>query len=93
MLLSCWRIRLTAKSMIFNSDLYAMGNQNMKLLRFGAAGHEKPGILDTAGRIRDLSTILDDHGGATLSRRALEMLSRQPLESLPIVDGATKAVA
>ena len=29
----------------------------MKLLRYGSAGHEKPGLLDSDGVIRDLSSI------------------------------------
>ena len=39
----------------------------MKLVRYGAAGREKPGIIDAAGRIRDLSGIVADIAGETLS--------------------------
>jgi len=35
----------------------------MKLLRYGPAGQEEPGVLDCDGRIRDLSTVLSDIGG------------------------------
>ena len=35
----------------------------MKLVRFGPAGREKPGILDKEGRIRDLSKVVPDIDG------------------------------
>ncbi|MCB1435447.1 MAG: ureidoglycolate lyase, partial [Alphaproteobacteria bacterium] len=38
----------------------------MKLLRYGPAGAEKPGLLDADGRIRDLGGVVDDIAGATL---------------------------
>ena len=38
----------------------------MKLVRFGAPGREKPGIIDAKGRIRDLSKIVPDIAGETL---------------------------
>ena len=34
----------------------------MKLVRYGAAGKEKPGIIDANGKIRDLSKIVKDIG-------------------------------
>ena len=37
----------------------------MKLLRFGPKGEEKPGLLDAAGTIRDLSGIVDDIAGSS----------------------------
>jgi len=36
------------------------GPRHMKLLRYGRPGGEKPGILDHAGRVRDLSGVLPD---------------------------------
>ena len=39
----------------------------MKLVRFGAPGREKPGIIDDKGRIRDLSKVVADISGETLS--------------------------
>ena len=44
----------------------------MKLLRYGAPGAEKPGLLDDDGNIRDLSGHVDDIGGDTLSDAGLE---------------------
>ena len=39
----------------------------MKLVRFGPAGREKPGIIDSKGRIRDLSKVVPDLVGDALS--------------------------
>jgi 2-keto-4-pentenoate hydratase/2-oxohepta-3-ene-1,7-dioic acid hydratase in catechol pathway len=57
----------------------------MKLLRYGAPGHEKPGILDGNGAIRDLSGVIDDIAGATLLPETLERLRRIDIGSLPLV--------
>ena len=43
----------------------------MKLVRYGAPGREKPGMLDAQGRIRDLSKIVPDIAGDVLSPQAL----------------------
>jgi 2-keto-4-pentenoate hydratase/2-oxohepta-3-ene-1,7-dioic acid hydratase in catechol pathway len=56
----------------------------MKLLRYGPQGAERPGILDNAGRIRDLSGVIPDVAGEVLTR--LDSLKVDP-ESLPLVDG------
>ena len=42
----------------------------MKLVRYGAPGREKPGMIDAEGRIRDLSKIVPDLAGDALSPRA-----------------------
>jgi len=59
----------------------------MKLLRYGSAGQEKPGLLDKAGRIRDLSAHLKEIGPETLSPASLEKLRKIDPGSLPAVDG------
>jgi 2-keto-4-pentenoate hydratase/2-oxohepta-3-ene-1,7-dioic acid hydratase in catechol pathway len=59
----------------------------MKLVRFGAQGAEKPGILDPEGRIRDLSGVVDDIGGETLGPECLARLKSLDLSSLPAVAG------
>ena len=46
----------------------------MKLLRFGAPGQEKPGLLDDEGRIRDLSGIVSDIAGDVLTPEGLTKL-------------------
>ena len=57
----------------------------MKLLRFGNSGYEKPGALDGAGQIRDLSSLVADISGDTLSAASLADLSQKDLDALPIV--------
>jgi 2-keto-4-pentenoate hydratase/2-oxohepta-3-ene-1,7-dioic acid hydratase in catechol pathway len=59
----------------------------MKLLRYGKPGKEKPGLLDGAGRIRDLSGHIDDVAGAALSPASLKKLSKLKAEDLPLVKG------
>ncbi|HEY6452623.1 MAG TPA: fumarylacetoacetate hydrolase family protein [Steroidobacteraceae bacterium] len=43
----------------------------MKVIRFGAPGHERPGLLDGQGVIRDLSEVIDDWSPAHLGRAEL----------------------
>ena len=57
----------------------------MKLLRYGPAGEEKPGLLDQDGTIRDLSSVIDDVNGGTLSPESIERLSGIEPGSLPAV--------
>jgi 2,4-diketo-3-deoxy-L-fuconate hydrolase len=59
----------------------------MKLLRYGPAGHEKPGCLDMNGRVRDLSGHVTDIAGAALLPAAIADLRAIDIDSLPIVDG------
>lgn len=56
----------------------------MKLVRFGEEGHEKPGLIDSQGQVRDLSGIVPDIVGATLSPDSLARLSRLEIETLPL---------
>jgi 2-keto-4-pentenoate hydratase/2-oxohepta-3-ene-1,7-dioic acid hydratase in catechol pathway len=62
----------------------------MKLLRYGPQGAEKPGLLDEAGKIRDLSGLVGDIGGATLSDAGLERLRRVDASKLPEVDPSVR---
>ncbi|MEM1419948.1 MAG: fumarylacetoacetate hydrolase family protein [Pseudomonadota bacterium] len=59
----------------------------MRLLRYGPAGAEKPGLLDDFGQIRDLSQVVGDFAGPTVSLRQIEALSAVSLDELPIVEG------
>jgi 2-keto-4-pentenoate hydratase/2-oxohepta-3-ene-1,7-dioic acid hydratase in catechol pathway len=59
----------------------------MKLLRYGAAGAEKPGLLDQNGRIRDLSGHVADIAGAMLGAEGLKALAAIDPASLPLVSG------
>jgi 2-keto-4-pentenoate hydratase/2-oxohepta-3-ene-1,7-dioic acid hydratase in catechol pathway len=59
----------------------------MKLVRFGPAGREKPGIVDAEGKIRDLSGVVPDIGGATLSPQGLRKIAKAKIGTLPLVRG------
>jgi 2,4-didehydro-3-deoxy-L-rhamnonate hydrolase len=62
----------------------------MKLLRYGAKGREKPGLLDSDGRIRDLSSIIPDLTGETIGPKSLARLKKIKPESLPLVRGTPR---
>ena len=59
----------------------------MKLLRYGAAGRERPALLDSQGRIRDLSSVVADISGAALRPGSLKALESCAPDTLPIVEG------
>jgi len=56
----------------------------LKLLRFGAPGAEKPGLLDKDGQIRDLSLHVPDIAGSVLSAKGLARLAAIDPTSLPV---------
>lgn len=60
----------------------------MKLLRYGPEGAEKPGVLDSAGRIRDLSAVITDVAGPAIVD--LGWARGLDIESLPLVEGAPR---
>ena len=62
----------------------------MKLVRYGDAGKEKPGILDSAGAVRDLSGVVSDIDGAALSAEGLAKIRAADLNSLPKVSGSPR---
>ena len=57
----------------------------MKLLRYGNSGKEKPGIIDIDGNIRDLSDVIDDINGSTISPDGLNKINQIDISSLPLV--------
>jgi 2-keto-4-pentenoate hydratase/2-oxohepta-3-ene-1,7-dioic acid hydratase in catechol pathway len=59
----------------------------MKLLRFGPNGQEKPGVLDSNGRIRDVSSLCDDFSPAFFAGGGMARLRDADLERMPIVNG------
>jgi 2-keto-4-pentenoate hydratase/2-oxohepta-3-ene-1,7-dioic acid hydratase in catechol pathway len=62
----------------------------MKLLRYGPAGYEKPGLLDASGAIRDLSGVVDHVTSEHLSDKGLAKLAKIKPESLPKVSGSPR---
>ncbi len=59
----------------------------MKLVRYGPKGREKPGIIDAGGRIRDLSRIVPDLAGETLTPAGLARIRKVNLRKLKLVPG------
>lgn len=62
----------------------------MKLCRYGAAGAEKPGLIDAEGRIRDLSAHVADIDAASVGKDGLAKLAAIDPASLPLVEGAVR---
>lgn len=62
----------------------------MKLVRWGAPGTEKPGILDQAGQVRDLSGHVADIDGKTLDPASLAKLGKLDVMSLPLASGSPR---
>jgi 2-keto-4-pentenoate hydratase/2-oxohepta-3-ene-1,7-dioic acid hydratase in catechol pathway len=62
----------------------------MKLVRYGATGAEKPGLLDDNGDLRDLSAHVADIGDDVLSDASLATLAALDKSSLPLVEGARR---
>jgi len=59
----------------------------MKLVRYGAKGKEKPGLIDKEGKLRDLSGVVPDITAAQLSSAALSKLAKIKTSTLPLVKG------
>ena len=59
----------------------------MKLVRYGAAGQERPGLIDAEGHLRDLSAHIPDIAGAVLLPEGLERLKALDTATLPLVEG------
>lgn len=55
----------------------------MKLIRFGEKGKEKPGLIDSARTIRDVSSLVTDYTPETVSPGLVDILSRADLPALP----------
>ena len=62
----------------------------MKLVRHGAAGQERPGIIDGNGRIRDLHGVCDDFGPAFFGGNGVAKLRDLDLSRLPEVKAGTR---
>jgi len=59
----------------------------MKLVRYGPAGKEKPGLIDADGKLRDLSKKVKDIDGASLAPAELAKLRKLDVKRLPLVKG------
>ena len=59
----------------------------MKLVRYGNPGKEKPGLIDAAGKLRDLSAVVKDIGPEQLSDAVLAKLLKLKTDKLPLVRG------
>jgi len=62
----------------------------MKLVRYGTAGREKPGMLDAQGALRDLSQVVDDVAGDALANESIRRLRALDPDALPKVEGAPR---
>ena len=59
----------------------------MKLVRYGPAGKEKPGLIDADGKLRDLSKKVKDIDAATLAPAEIAKLKKLDPKKLPLVKG------
>jgi 2-keto-4-pentenoate hydratase/2-oxohepta-3-ene-1,7-dioic acid hydratase in catechol pathway len=59
----------------------------MKLVRYGNPGKEKPGLIDAAGKLRDLSAVIKDISPDQLGDKALAKLAKLNTDKLPLVKG------
>jgi 2-keto-4-pentenoate hydratase/2-oxohepta-3-ene-1,7-dioic acid hydratase in catechol pathway len=62
----------------------------MKLLRYGPPGEEKPGVLDSQGRIHDLSSVTRDISGPVIRTGLLAELVKLDIQTLPLVTGSPR---
>jgi len=62
----------------------------MKLVRFGKAGEEQPGMIDANGDLRDLSGVIDDITGTTLAPESLAKIRALDPAALPRVSGTPR---
>ena len=62
----------------------------MKLVRYGAAGSEKPGLIDASGQLRDLSGQIGDLAGDAFAPASLARLTALDPAGLPAVSGSPR---
>jgi len=62
----------------------------MKLVRYGNPGKEKPGLIDSEGKLRDLSAVVKDFSGDTLGDATLAKLRKLKTDKLPLVKGSPR---
>jgi 2-keto-4-pentenoate hydratase/2-oxohepta-3-ene-1,7-dioic acid hydratase in catechol pathway len=59
----------------------------MKLVRYGAPGRERPGLIDADGKIRDLSRVVKDIDGEMLKSGGLAKIKKANVKRLKAVGG------
>ncbi|WP_115557259.1 fumarylacetoacetate hydrolase family protein [Xanthomonas campestris] len=59
----------------------------MKLVRVGAPGQERPGLIDSDGKLRDLSGVISDVAGEHITNAGLDTLRALDVASLPLIEG------
>lgn len=62
----------------------------MKLVRYGEPGRERPGLIDSNGAIRDLSALVQDIAGDSLSPATLARIRAADPQTLPLVEGGPR---
>jgi len=62
----------------------------LKLLRYGLAGAERPGLLHADGTLRDLSDVIDDLSGPALTERGISEIKGLDPDRFPVVPGAPR---
>jgi 2,4-didehydro-3-deoxy-L-rhamnonate hydrolase len=62
----------------------------MKLVRYGSPGREKPGLIDSSGKLRDISAVVKDIGAEQLSPALLSKISKVKTDKLPLVKGSPR---
>src|SRR5205085_12593225 len=75
---------------LFHNSANTVGGSSMKLLRYGEAGREKPGLLDRDGNVRDLSAQVKDITGEALSPDGLKRLAAINAAELPRVPSGVR---
>jgi 2-keto-4-pentenoate hydratase/2-oxohepta-3-ene-1,7-dioic acid hydratase in catechol pathway len=78
------RLALAGFALLFVNSLFAA---DVTLVRFGPMGEEKPGLVDGDGRLRDLSSVIDDITPETLSDAGMAQLGELDADELPLVSG------
>src|SRR5690348_7148616 len=62
----------------------------MKLIRYGPAGREKPGLIDSDGNLRDLSSHVSDIDCNVIGEAGLASLAALDAATLPVVKGGQR---
>src|SRR5690349_3033959 len=79
----------SSESAIFENR-HPRKDQDMKLLRYGPRGQEKPGMIDRDGQLRDLSGVIKDLTPDALSPASLDKLRQLKPASLAAVSGSPR---